>query len=81
MARAIFYGVDRYIKGNPPEGSYLAWKKRGGGNKLATYRIESGDTLSDIAVKYRVSAKSLMKINGLRTEMIRTGQVLKIPSS
>ncbi|HIG41295.1 MAG: N-acetylmuramoyl-L-alanine amidase [bacterium] len=81
MARAIFQGVNRYFKSKPPEGSYLDWKKRGGGNELATYRIESGDTLSDIAVKYRVSAKSLMKVNGLRTEMIRTGQVLKIPSS
>jgi N-acetylmuramoyl-L-alanine amidase len=81
MARAIFNGVTRYIKSNPPEGSYLAWQKKGGSDKLATYRIESGDTLTAIAEKHRVSAKSLMQINGLNSAMIKTGQLLTIPSS
>jgi len=81
IARAIFYGVTRYIKRYPPEGSFLAWQRKGGYNKLATYKIESGDTLTAIAEKHRVTAKSLMKINGLNTEMIIAGQVLTIPSS
>ena len=81
MARAIFRGVRDYLSSNPPAGSYLAWKKQGGDDRLATYKIESGDTLSAIAVKHRVSAKALKKINGLQGDIIRTGQVLKIPAS
>jgi N-acetylmuramoyl-L-alanine amidase len=81
MARAIFRGVRDYLSSNPPAGSYLAWKKQGGDTRLGTYKIESGDTLSAIAVKHRVSAKALKKINGLQGDIIRTGQVLKIPAS
>jgi N-acetylmuramoyl-L-alanine amidase len=81
IARAIFRGVRAYLKENPPAGSYLAWKKRGGETDVATYRIESGDTLSTIAVKHRVSAKALRDYNNLKGDMIRTGQVLRIPAS
>jgi len=80
MANAIFTGISRYMEKNPPDGSYLAWKKQGSDKKRATYRIERGDTLSDIASRHHVSTKSIMKANGLDTEFIRTGQVLKIPS-
>ncbi|MCB1644162.1 MAG: N-acetylmuramoyl-L-alanine amidase [Pseudomonadales bacterium] len=81
MADAIFKGLAEYLQNEPPPGSYLAWKKQDGEKKLATYRIERGDTLSGIAVKYRVSAESLKKLNGLRTDTLRIGQVLKIPTS
>ncbi|MBV1876210.1 MAG: N-acetylmuramoyl-L-alanine amidase [Pseudomonadales bacterium] len=80
MARAIFNGVDRYINNHPPEGSYLSWKKRGGAVRLVSYKIERGDTLSGIAVKHRVTAKSLMKVNNLRNEIIKIGQIIKIPA-
>lgn len=81
MARAIFRGIRDYLTLNPPTGSYLAWKKQGGLTDVATYRIESGDTLSAIAVKHRVSAAALKKFNGLRGDSIRTGQLLKIPAT
>jgi N-acetylmuramoyl-L-alanine amidase len=81
MARAIFRGIRDYLTLNPPTGSYLAWKKQGGRTDVVTYRIESGDTLSAIAVKHRVSAAALKKINGLRGDSIRTGQLLKIPAT
>ena len=81
MAKAIFEGVVRYVDEHPPPGSFIAWKSRGGADRLATYEIESGDTLSSIAVRYRVTAKSLMKINGLSSEAIRIGQILKIPTT
>ncbi len=81
MANAIFYGVKRYVDENPPSGSFLAWKKQGQDDTLASYKIERGDTLSDIALKYRVSAEDLKRVNGLDTDMIRIGQVLKIPAS
>lgn len=81
LARAIFYGVKRYVEKNPPPGSFLAWKKQGGDDKLVKYVIESGDTLSGIASKYQVSAESLKRVNGLNSDLIRIGQVLKIPTS
>jgi len=80
MANAIFTGISLYMEKNPPDGSYLAWKKQGGERELSTYKIERGDTLSGIASRHRVSTKNIMKVNGLNTEFIRIGQILKIPS-
>ena len=44
-----------------------------------TYSVKSGDTLSKIAQKYRVSVTSLKRKNKLKGDMIRIGQKLKIP--
>ena len=41
--------------------------------------IRSGDTLSEIAAQYQVSVASLRQTNALRGDMIRIGQVLRIP--
>ncbi|MFT6754508.1 MAG: N-acetylmuramoyl-L-alanine amidase [Candidatus Azotimanducaceae bacterium] len=79
VAKAIFTGINRYMENNPPDGSYLAWRKQDGKKSLEIYRIERGDTLSGIASRHRVSAKSIMTVNGLNNEKIRIGQVLKIP--
>jgi N-acetylmuramoyl-L-alanine amidase len=80
IAKAIFTGLKTYIEQNPPPGSFLAWKRQG--EKATTgYVIARGDTLSTIAKKYRVSAKRLKEINNLRSDMIRTGQVLRIPTT
>ncbi len=81
MAKAIFQGVTAYMQENPPGGSFLAWKKNGGNERLATHIIVYGDTLSEIASRYRVSFKNLKKVNGLRGNKIRIGQILKIPAS
>jgi len=44
------------------------------------HRVARGETLSQIAARYRVSVASLVEINGLRSShMIRAGQVLKLP--
>ncbi len=43
------------------------------------YRIESGDTLSTIAAKYKTSISSLKSINDLRSNIIRKGDVLLVP--
>ncbi|MFN3235933.1 MAG: N-acetylmuramoyl-L-alanine amidase [Pseudomonadales bacterium] len=81
IARAIFQGVKEHLSASPPAGSYLAWKKAGGDAEVATYRIVRGDTLSAIAVKHRVSAKALKDFNNLKGDVIRTGQVLRIPAT
>jgi membrane-bound lytic murein transglycosylase D len=43
------------------------------------HRVGKGDTLSEIAQKYRVSVTSLKNANRLRGKDIKRGQVLKIP--
>lgn len=80
MARAIFGGIRRFIESHPPPGSYVAWKKRSGGDKLKTYQIVQGDTLSGIANKYSVSTDEIRQANGLSNDTIKTGQTLKIPT-
>lgn len=81
LAEAIFVGVSRYMKRNPPEGSYLAWRRQEGEQIASTHRIRRGDTLSEIAKRYQVSARRLKEFNGLISDRIRTGQVLKIPTT
>lgn len=81
MAQAIFRGVTQYLGNNPPAGSYIAWKRNGGDNKLATHVIVRGDTLSEIADRYHVSSDDLKRVNGINGDMIRIGQTLKIPST
>jgi LysM repeat protein/lysophospholipase L1-like esterase len=47
--------------------------------KPRTYKVKSGDTLSAIAGKYHTTITKIKKANGLKSDMIKIGQVLKIP--
>lgn len=47
----------------------------------STHTVGSGDTISSIARRYRVSQTELKRSNGLSSSMIRVGQVLQIPQS
>ena len=46
--------------------------------KKITHVVRNGDTLSEIAVKYKVSVKSIKKWNGLKNNNIRVGWKLTI---
>lgn len=49
-------------------------------SKKATYYVvKKGDAVEKIARKYKVSSSALMKTNGLRSDLIRPGQKLRIP--
>ena len=43
------------------------------------YTVKSGDTLSKIAEKNHTTVAKIKSANGLRSDMIKVGQVLKIP--
>jgi membrane-bound lytic murein transglycosylase D len=47
-------------------------------HKRVIYRVKSGDTLSSIARRYGTSVARLKDWNGLRSNMVRTGQRLTI---
>ncbi len=48
--------------------------------KKITHKVKSGQVLGAIANKYNVSLKALKKANGLKSDMIREGRVLSIPT-
>ena len=48
-------------------------------SKPKTHKVKRGDTLSEIAEKYNVSIKALMKKNNMRNRVVKLGQTLKIP--
>ena len=46
------------------------------------HRVLPGDTLDDIAARYRISSRDLMLVNGLRNaNHVEVGQKLKLPSN
>ena len=88
LAQSIFGGVKSYFEDKPPEGSLLAWRKNnrsaapaGVRRSEVEYVIGSGDTLSAIAQKYKVSVAQLKRANKLSSHRIRIGQTLTIPTS
>lgn len=87
LARAILNGVNKYFETHPQPGSWYAARRNGGTNALAAassssnYRIQSGDTLSSIARRHSVTEVELRRVNGLSTDMIQVGKVLRIPGS
>ena len=82
LAEAIFSGLQSHFERYPPPASLLAWQRdnqrRPSGDE---YRIQSGDTLSAIAVRHGVPINQLKQANDLNGDAIRVGQVLRIPSS
>ncbi len=50
-------------------------------DKYIYYKVRRGDTLSEIAEKYKVSVRDIVKANRLRKPYtIRVGQILRIPN-
>lgn len=81
LAQALLKGIKAYFQEAPPAGSYIAWKKQGGGGGDVEYIIARGDTLSGIAERYNVSVREIIRKNGLESSTIRVGQRLLIPAS
>lgn len=47
--------------------------------KTRTYTVKRGDTLSGIASRNRTTVAALRRANGISGDLIRPGQVLRIP--
>jgi N-acetylmuramoyl-L-alanine amidase len=78
MARAIYSGMVQYYLDNPPPGTSLAFNKT---ERLKTHIVLKGDTLSQIAQKYRTSVDNLLRYNKLSSKQIKVGQRISLPPS
>jgi len=45
---------------------------------VVVYEVKSGDTLSGIAAKYKVTVKQIMDANGLKSDVLKVGQKLVV---
>lgn len=78
FARAVVNGITAYFTDTPPRGSYVAWLKENGAAPT-TYVVSRGDSLSEIAARFKISIGELRTRNNLSSNTIRIGQKLSIP--
>jgi N-acetylmuramoyl-L-alanine amidase len=83
LSAAIMTGIDGYFRKTPPPGTLLAWQKQNGQmqNSVSRYRIQRGDTLSDLARENQLSVRELMHLNGMQSDRVMVGQTITIPAS
>ena len=83
LARSISSGVRQFFQQNPPPGTYIAWLRDSG--KIAQgprdHRVNPGETLAMIAVRYQVSPATLRSANNLQSDELKIGQTLTIPGN
>ncbi len=73
LANAIFKAVDSYFIANTPKGTLLA------ATTMKKHKVRSGESLSVLAQRYKISASKIKSANNLKSNMLRIGQTLKIP--
>jgi N-acetylmuramoyl-L-alanine amidase len=76
IARNIGDGIQDYFYLSPPPGTFIAANRR-----PVKYRVVRGDTLGEIASRYRVSLYALRRANDLKSDTIRVGSELLIPTT
>lgn len=74
LAGAVMKGIRAYFHQNPTAGTLLAARSK-------RHVVARGDTLSQIASRYRVSVSTLRAANGLKGDILKVGGVLRIPYS
>lgn len=79
LANAILAGIRNYFYTNPPPDTLIAANLRREPARQVRYVITPGDTLSEIAERYNVSAAAIRRANKLSNDKIRIGQTLQIP--
>ncbi|WP_442863963.1 N-acetylmuramoyl-L-alanine amidase [Alteromonas sp. ASW11-130] len=77
LAQSMFNAIKKYFMQVPPDGTlWASWKE-----KNRTHKVRSGESLSLLAQRYNVKVSSIKEANNLRTDVVRIGQVLTIPST
>jgi len=79
LADAMLAGIRSYFYENPPPDTRIAMDVRRQPVREVRHVISRGDTLSEIAARYNVSAADIRRANRLANDRIRVGQTLSIP--
>jgi N-acetylmuramoyl-L-alanine amidase len=80
IARALYGGLIDYYRSNAPPDSYVARNPPPAQPEPIRHVIARGETLSEIAERYRISLRELRSANEISGDTIRIGQVLTIPT-
>jgi N-acetylmuramoyl-L-alanine amidase len=75
VARAIYNGVRAHFTRKPPDGTLFAT------SRAMEHVVKRGESLSVIAQRYNISVTALKQHNNLKSDKVRIGQKLKIPSA
>jgi len=73
IARSIFLGIHNYFLENPLEGTFVEDNP-----DYLNYKIQKGDVLSEIAIRFGVTVESINKLNNLENRSIFPGQIIRI---
>lgn len=75
LAQAMFKAIRDYMRQDPPDGTLWAKEKR----QTRRHEVQSGESLSLLAKRYRVSVEQIKQANNLSSDQVRIGQMLVIP--
>lgn len=78
LANSVFLAIKQYFKKLPPDGTMWASQSKA---EKRTHRVQSGESLSLLAQRYNVRISEIKEANNLRSDTVRIGQVLTIPST
>ena len=70
VKQSILQGVKGYFRDFAPDGTLISLRK---------HIIERGETLSEIAQRYQITANKLREYNSLKGDLVRVGQTIVIP--
>ena len=76
LAKSITHGIQDYFYLSPPPGTWMAANRQ-----PIRHKVVRGDTLGEIASRYRVSLYSIRRANSLKSDTIRVGSELLIPTT
>lgn len=82
VARSIQTGIKQFFAQNPPPGTYLAAQRDAGKTVLGPQEhvVRAGESISILSLRYQVSVAEIRRINNLKTDSIKVGQLLTIPA-
>ena len=78
LAAAIVTGVRDYFSNQPPPGTWLASNAKA---RPRQHVVSRGESLSLIAARHGVTLASLRAANGMRGDVVKVGERLRIPTS
>tara|TARA_X000000368_G_C23026426_1_gene710432 strand:+ start:351 stop:1610 length:1260 start_codon:yes stop_codon:yes gene_type:complete len=73
IARSIFLGIHNYFLDQPLSGTLLE-----NNQTHVTYKVQEGDTISELAIRFGVTAQSIRQTNNLKSNSIFQGQEIRI---